>query len=495
MKPKRENDQEINIVREEMNLCEFPIGTLTYKKALGKSLFFQDAFTDKETGAKIEKKWLVDGSVIHGVPIAPDDDILLGLRKITDIQKKKTINFTKYELFKSIKWPVNKNSYEYLIESLFRIGSCKITTTNSFWLKGEKKLGSLTFSIADNFMLYGKKTGNPQTDMHFWDIDFISWTWGDVLWKSFQDGYLKQTDLNFYASLKWASSKRLYRFADKLFNNGNKVKKTIRVLCCEHLGMSRTYDGYELKRELKKATDELEKKGYILKPVYLNFKQYLRDNNYYLRPGYDAEKDTALKDFIVLEPAPKKLLVSEAGGHGLPTVLRLPAGQEKVLDACGLVTHFLTKMMHKREPMAKEIIQAQELISKYGDLKAKKIIDYAVLKVMEAFSEPTEYFGGILIYEERALGRIENEEKRIKSDEEQKQKEDAESEMFLAEESAHAKIKAVIELLSAKERAELEAEAKRNLLDQGKGMFVNSPLTVECESLEIIKKRLQKKES
>ena len=152
-------------------------------------------------------------------------------------------------------------------------------------------------------------------------------------------------------------------------------------------------------------------------------------------------------------------------------------------------------MMHKREPMAKEIVQAQELISKYGGLKAKKVIDYAIIKVMESFSEPTEYFGGLLNYEARALERIENDEHRIRLNEEQKQKEDTESKMLLVEESEQMKLKAVIELLSAQERAELEAEARQNLLKKGIPERFVYPLSVEYESFEIIKQRLSKKEA
>ena len=51
-----------------------------------------------------------------------------------------------------------------------------------------------------------------------------SWfVWNEVLFQSFQAGYVKQLDWNLYCSLKDPVAKRLYRFLDKRFYRGDSV--------------------------------------------------------------------------------------------------------------------------------------------------------------------------------------------------------------------------------------------------------------------------------
>ncbi|MFH1367879.1 MAG: replication initiator protein A [Elusimicrobiota bacterium] len=494
---KQENVKKM--VKEEMNLCEFPFASLTYQK-VKKPLFFSDTYKDKDTGRLINRKWVVDGSLIHGIPIASDDDVIMGMFYITKSggyleRDDKTLNFKIFELLKAIQWPLTKQYYDLFKESLFRLFHCKITSTDSWWDKSQNRLLSIEgFGLIDNFKLYGKKNGDIEHDAHIWDLDFISITWNETIWKSMRDGYIKSTDLTFYASLERPLSKRLFRYADKIFNRGKLLKKPVKVLCCEHLGMSRSYNLGQTKRSLNNALNELVAKDFILPPTYLNFKQYIRDKYYFMNNEYDSQQDKSFKDFIILSPALKKPSAEATNSMPVERAALPDKNPGAELNARGLVIHFLTKFMHKREPGYKEIMQARNLISKYGAAKAKKIVDYALHKVMEAFLEPTEYFGGLLNYEDRALVHIENEERKDSLQRELKEKERVEKEGALAEESERAKFKSIIELLSAEERTKLEGEARQNLISRGIPGMCILPLSIECEATDIIKRKLSQKE-
>ena len=63
--------------------------------------------------------------------------------------------------------------------------------------------------------------------------------------------------------LRLPTSKRLYRFLDKRFFQRERVDFDLRVLACEHVGMSREYAPTELKRRLRPALEELEKSGFL----------------------------------------------------------------------------------------------------------------------------------------------------------------------------------------------------------------------------------------
>ena len=89
---------------------------------------------------------------------------------------------------------------------------------------------------------------------------------GSVLFESFSAGYLKRLDLKIAMNLK-PLSLRLYRFLDKHFNPPARmaIKYNVRTLAYERLGMPRTYDIAQVRRNLAAAIDELIDIGYLVK--------------------------------------------------------------------------------------------------------------------------------------------------------------------------------------------------------------------------------------
>ena len=91
-----------------------------------------------------------------------------------------------------------------------------------------------------------------------------SFTWNEIVFRSFQAGFLKQLDLDFYRRLKLAAAKRMYRFLGQAvpFLEA-RCASILRVFACEHVGLSRRYDAAQLKRRLNPAIAELEQAGFL----------------------------------------------------------------------------------------------------------------------------------------------------------------------------------------------------------------------------------------
>jgi hypothetical protein len=96
------------------------------------------------------------------------------------------------------------------------------------------------------------------------DVKSSFFQWSEVLFKSFQVGFIKKLDLDFYLNLRSAVSKRLYRFLDKHFWYKSKVSCNVFVLAHEKIGISRNYKyASSLRQQLDPALEELQETGYL----------------------------------------------------------------------------------------------------------------------------------------------------------------------------------------------------------------------------------------
>jgi hypothetical protein len=119
------------------------------------------------------------------------------------------------------------------------------------------------FHLLDNVVLCRRgsrskrppSTGKPDTS---------SFTWNEVVFRSFQAGHLKQIDLDFYRQLSGAIAKRMYRFLDKRFHFSVRLALPLATFAREKLGLSRSYDSTQLKRRLEPAIEELEQTGFLI---------------------------------------------------------------------------------------------------------------------------------------------------------------------------------------------------------------------------------------
>ena len=122
-------------------------------------------------------------------------------------------------------------------------------------------LGSMRASIFSNGCRFLPRAGvsvrNPS------EPALSSFLWNEVVFRSFQTGYLKRIDMELFRRLKSPIAKRLYRFLDKRFHHKTTWEFKLRELAHEHIGLSRSYDTAQLKRKLLPAITELEGVGFV----------------------------------------------------------------------------------------------------------------------------------------------------------------------------------------------------------------------------------------
>ncbi len=317
------------VSRDEMNLAEFPLTVLSTRvNSNQKTLEFSDTIRGK-SGEPVKRHWIVTGADKFGLPTASDDEVLLGLLKLTvqggfDSGK---IYFTRYELLKILRWTTEGRSYHRLQNALDRLSGVRIKATNAFFDNESKAHSTRNFGIVDAYEI------NHAGESHAKPSFFI---WSEVLFKSFQVGFIKKLDLDFYLSLQSAVTKRLYRYLDKHFWYKSKLQIGLFTLAHEKIGISRNYKfASSLRQQLDPAVEELTKCGFVSAHEYVGkgsgteiiFYAASKTPRYLQRQGQSenalAEKDANLhqhnqqnnefdKDHASHKPAGKNDLLPQA---------------------------------------------------------------------------------------------------------------------------------------------------------------------------------------
>lgn len=239
----------LSLSRDEMNLAEFPLTVLSKRVDPNvKTLEFTDSIRGKNSEL-VERKWIITGADKFGLPTSSDDEVLLGLLKLTadDGLRNRKIYFTRYELLRVLRWTTEGRSYTRLQNALDRLSGVRIKATNAFYDNETKLHSTRNFGIVDAYEINDGRDTRPSF-----------FTWSDVLFKSFQVGFIKKLDLDFYLNLRSAVSKRLYRYLDKHFWYKSRVQMNLFTLAHEKVGISRNYAyASSLKQQLEPAIEEL----------------------------------------------------------------------------------------------------------------------------------------------------------------------------------------------------------------------------------------------
>jgi plasmid replication initiation protein len=238
-----------------MNLAEFPLTVLSKRVDPSvKTLEFSDSVKGKN-GEVVNRAWIITGADKFGLPTSSDDEVLLGLLKLTadDGIRSRKIFFTRYELLKILRWTTEGRSYSRLQNALDRLSGVRIKATNAFYDNEMKLHSTKNFGIIDEYEINDGRDTRPSF-----------FTWSEVLYKSFQVGFIKKLDLDFYLDLRSAVSKRLYRYLDKHFWYRSKIQVNLFTLAHEKIGISRNYlYASSLRQQLEPALEELAERGML----------------------------------------------------------------------------------------------------------------------------------------------------------------------------------------------------------------------------------------
>jgi Replication initiator protein A len=249
--------------RDEMNLVEFPIALLTDRIPKDQNeAVFQDEIFDERSGRTLTRKLTITGGSF-GLTTPVDDEIILALIQLTrqknDFTKRK-VEFSRHELIQILGWPAGGVKYERIELSLDRWTSVYLKYENA-WRDNKTKTWTSPegFHIIDNYKLNDSRTTGDQLELL---PSYI--IWNEVIFESFQAGYLKPLDYDLCSSLRNSTAKRMYRFLDKRFHHKSDWTFDLKELSHEHIGMGRHYEGpAHLKRNLQPAIVELESVGFL----------------------------------------------------------------------------------------------------------------------------------------------------------------------------------------------------------------------------------------
>lgn len=256
---------EMDIGRDEMNLVEFPLAGLANRPPCGKeTLVFEDSVWDKQQRASVRKRLTVAASAEFGLPTALDDEVILGLVQLANAGQfvDRKIAFVPADLFRLLGWREEGRSYSRLETSLKRWLGITLYYDRAWWDKQRQAWVDEHFHLLENVVVRrGSKRALDQRKSQRrppWSV-----TWNEVVFRSFQAGYLKKLDMSLYRELRLAAAKRMYRFLDKRFYFTNRLTFDLRTFACEHIGFGRGDDNSQLKRRLNRAITELERVGFL----------------------------------------------------------------------------------------------------------------------------------------------------------------------------------------------------------------------------------------
>jgi hypothetical protein len=250
--------------KDEMNLAEFPIALVTDRASEGeKTIRFQDRIFDEKKGQYIIRRVVITASDEYGLPTAKDDEVILGLVQLTRRANGFTdrmVRFSRSDLIRLLGWPDTGPSYKRLTLSFNRWLGVSLHYDNAWWDKGQGRWTTIGFHIIESFKLTSEG-GGPRGQL---DLPMSRFTWNEDVFRSFQAGYLKQLDFDFYRDLTLPTSKRIYRFLDKRFYHRDEWSFDLKEFAQDHIGLSRKYEGNtQLARKLEPAIRELEERGFL----------------------------------------------------------------------------------------------------------------------------------------------------------------------------------------------------------------------------------------
>ena len=333
--------------RDEMNLAEFPIALLTDRIPKDqKEAVYQDEIFDERTGRTLARKLTIQAGN-RGLTTAVDDEVILALIQLTRTKNGFSIprvEFSRFELINMLGWPNAGTSYERIELALDRWTSVYLKYENAWRDNRTKKWTSPEgFHIIDNFKLNDSRTSGDQLELM---PSYI--VWNDVIFDSFQAGYLKPLDYDLCMGLRNSTAKRMYRFLDKRFHHKPDWLFELKELAHEHIGMGRHYEGpAHLKRNLQPAISELEAVGF-LEPLPANERFTKDGKNWQIRLIQKSAKGTEPVLRLESKPEPKPL-VTELTRRGVSAKSATELVQQHPVETIQLKIDVFDWLMEKQD--------------------------------------------------------------------------------------------------------------------------------------------------
>ena len=286
------------IGKDEMNLCELPIAKLGRRDKREIIEFVGEVVKDGQT---LSQEWIVRGAAGLGLPTEFAERVLVALISLAasqGFQTEKT-SFTVYEVLKLMRLGTDGHYYQEVALALQRLHGVTITGKNTWWDNDKKKYRTIRkgFGLIDNYWLESLADGEDDEE----EADGGGYVvWNEWLWDSFQAGYIKNIDTQFYYALDHTLARRLYRFLDKRMHYRDTYQIDIFALAAR-LGMAEYLYPSKVKEKLQPAFDELIARDYLRQADVFKMGKFTRVR--FVRNGAYQVKQAGLWDCAADNPA------------------------------------------------------------------------------------------------------------------------------------------------------------------------------------------------
>ena len=255
-----------SIVKEEMNLVEFPFTLLSHRVSKDQKTFEVSQKVRSRSGRLINQRWIVTGSDKFGLPLATDNDIYLALMQIykEDDFKDRKAHFTRYQLLKVMGLNPTKRRYDMIENALDRLVSVVVKSENAFWDHEAKAHVTKAFHLFESYDIYDERDRVQNSDQP--ELPLSNIVMSEFLFNSIKSSYIKNLDIGFYFTLQTPLTKRLYRFLDKKRYHRSSFEIELTRLSAL-LPLQDQYSS-QIKRRLERAHKELIEKKYLAEVTY-----------------------------------------------------------------------------------------------------------------------------------------------------------------------------------------------------------------------------------
>lgn len=323
---KRESSPRL-MTKDELNLAELPISLSCHRAPKNRnSIHVIEDMLDKD-GRQIRREWIVSGSSSYGLPLAIDDEVLLGLAyflRESDFERRQ-VHFTQYSLFRLLGWGDSQRSYDRLEASLRRLSGVRLESKESFW--DHKDRGFLTrgFGLIDNYVLY-RKAGKRASDQPY----ISSVTFNETIFESFRSGFVKTLDLDLFLSLRFPIARKLFRILDKKLHK-SPVYEIELMRLANRIALTDSAYPSDVKKHLQAPHEELVRVG------FLNQVSFIRRGRsdtlrYVMNPRTEWRRPTTRIAPTITENPLVRELVSRGITHDVAREILATHGEQSVAD-------------------------------------------------------------------------------------------------------------------------------------------------------------------
>lgn len=211
----------------------------------------------------ITRKRLIEGSKEFGLPTATDDTVILALIQLTKLTSDfnhREVQFSRLELIRMLGWPNEGKSYSRIKLSLQRIAHVTYNYDNAWWDARRRCWTTKIFHILDTVEINDTRLTDENGE-----LDQTRIVWNEVVFQSFQSGFLRNIDFQLCMNLEHPTALRMYRFLGKRFYLSHDLTFELKEFAFEHIGINGSYEGgAQIARKLQPALDELEAVGFLV---------------------------------------------------------------------------------------------------------------------------------------------------------------------------------------------------------------------------------------